>query len=54
MEIGCQIEIKVSDFVLMKIILFSGGVANKIQKQLEEGSLMVNFILFVENSVENL
>lgn len=38
----------------MEIVALTGGVANEIQEQLEEGPLVISFVLLGETTVEYL
>jgi hypothetical protein len=53
MKFPCEDVVEGSHFVLMKIVLLAGGVADQVQEQFEESALMVNLSLLRERSVED-
>ena len=38
----------------MEVVALAGGVANEIEEQLEEGPLMISFVLLRKTAVEYL
>ena len=54
MQFTAEGVVESSRFVLVKIVLFAGGVANEVQEEFEEGSLVVvRRSVFGEGVVEN-
>ena len=54
MEFSCQDEVERDDFVTIEIILFPGGITDKVEEKFEEWSLMTIFAFFAESTVENV
>ena len=54
MQFTTECVIEGSDFILVEIVLFAGGIADEIEEQFEEGSLVVvGSCIFREGAVED-